>query len=153
MTLGATGILDRVVSHALATGLFERVNQYEPTSTPGTGMTCAVWVDTIATDPRASGLDTANALLVVKVRIYAHMSQDPPDAIDPQVSDAVDVLWTAYIGDFTLGDTIRAVDVMGMSGTKLTAQAGYVAVGEGPQLRVMTITLPLLINDVWTESA
>lgn len=152
MTLGATEILDRVVSHALATGLFERVNQYEPTSTPSAGLTAAVWVDAIGPDRRMSGLDSLSALLVLKVRIYARMSMDPPDAIDPLVADAVDVLCTAYVGDFTLGNTVRAVDIKGMAGVALSAQAGYVALPEGPQMRVMTITLPILINDVWTES-
>ncbi len=152
MSLGGNAILSAVVSHAMATGLFERVNGHEPRNAPGGGLTCAVWVDALGTDPEHSSLSTAAAHVVLKLRIYSSMLQQPTDAIDPQIIDAVDVLFTAYVGDFTLGDLAFAVDLLGMSGPRLEAQAGYVT-QDGLQLRVMTITLPLIISDVWTESA
>jgi hypothetical protein len=39
MALDTVAILDRVVSHALAAGYFERVNQHEPKTAPGTDCT------------------------------------------------------------------------------------------------------------------
>lgn len=152
MSLGATGVLDAFVSHALGLGIFQRVNQHEPVNPPGNGISCAIWVDTL--QPTESGLDITSALLVFKNRIYSSAIQRPLDEIDPNVLNAVDILWTAYIGDFTLGGLVKNVDVRGMSGIRLSAQAGYVNTPEagGPQMRVMTITLPVQINDVWTES-
>lgn len=152
MSLNGNAILNAVISHAAELGLFERVNGHEPRNAPGSGMTCAVWIDTLTTDPSRSGLAVTSAYMVLKLRIYSSMLQEPVDAIDPQIVDAVDVLFNTYIGDFTLGDLVFSVDVEGMAGPRLNAQAGYIS-QDGQQMRVMTITLPILISDVWTETA
>ncbi len=53
------GILDGVISHALATGLFDGgVNGHEPKSSPGNGLTCAVWAQRVAPVALASGRTT-----------------------------------------------------------------------------------------------
>ncbi len=150
MALGGNAILNAVASHALTLGLFDRVNQHEPHSAPGSGMTCAIWIDVMRADPRHSGLAATTAHLVFRVRIYSSAIQEPADAIDPQIIDAVDQLWAAYIGDFTLGALVMEVDVHGAAGLRLEALAGYVT-QDGKQMRVMTITLPILVSDVWEE--
>ncbi len=152
MSLNGNAILNAVASHALTLGLFERVNQHEPHSAPGSGMTCAIWIDVLRADPRHSGLAVTSAHLVLRVRIYSSAIQEPADAIDPQIIDAVDQLWDAYIGDFTLGELVMEVDVLGAAGIRLEAQAGYIT-QDGKQMRVMTITLPILVSDVWEEVA
>lgn len=152
MSLNGNAILNAVISHAMELGLFERVNGHEPRNASGSGMTCAVWIDTLRADPARSGLAVTSAHMVLRLRIYSSMLQEPADAIDPQIIDAVDVLFNVYVGDFTLGDLVFAVDVEGMAGPRLEAQAGYIT-QDGQQMRVMTITLPLLIGDVWTEVA
>jgi hypothetical protein len=142
-------ILNQVISHAMASGFFDRVNTHEPKNAPGNGLTCAVWANRIRA--AKSGLDITSALLVVNVRIYSNMLQEPQDAIDPHVIEATDALFNAYIGDFTLGGNIRHVDVRGVEGVALEALAGYITIGN-TMYRCMTITLPLVINDVWTEA-
>lgn len=142
-------IFSVVLSHAKASGLFENVNGHEPENPPGNGLTCAVWVDALTS--ALSGLDATTAYLVFKVRIYSSAISEPVDAIDPAVLHATDVLYAAYVGDFQLGGNARMVDVRGGSGVRLSAQAGYVA-ADGKQLRVMTITLPVIVNDAWTEN-
>lgn len=149
MALNVTDILDGVVSHALASGWFERVNQHEPKSAPGNGITAAVWADRIE-PARASGLQKTSARVVFNVRIYSSMLQEPQDDIDPQIMLAVDDLMTAYSGDFELGGNVRNVDLLGMGGTPLSAQAGYINVS-GTMYRVMTISLPVIVNDVWDQ--
>jgi hypothetical protein len=154
VALDIDGILDPVVSHALASGYFERVNQVEATDPPGNGLTCAVWVNNIR--PARSGLASTSVVLIFNVRLYTSMLQDPPDAIDPAMTKATSGLIGAYVGDFTLGDVVMSVDVRGMEGTPLGAQAGYIDFGTGPDrvtFRVMTITLPLIVSDVWDEVA
>jgi hypothetical protein len=99
-----------------------------------------------------SGLAVSSARVVLNVRIYTSMLQEPQDAIDPAVADAVDALFTAYGGDFELGGAVEAVDLLGMAGPGLSAQAGYLTIAD-KIYRVMTITLPLLVNDVWTQTA
>jgi hypothetical protein len=150
MSIGIVDILDSVVSHAAASGWFEAVNSHEPKSAPGAGLTCAVWVERIVT-LRSSGLASTSGLLVLNVRVYSSFIQQPEDAIDPNLVAAVDDLLTAYSGDFTLGGHVRNVDLLGSSGTPLSARAGYLS-QDNKNFRVMTIELPLIVNDIWSQS-
>lgn len=151
MTLNITGILDAVVSHAMASGYFEQVNGHEPQNAPSLGLTAAVWVDSVQ-PVRASGLDSTTVRLTLNVRIYTSAQSDPPDAIDPALMAAVDDLCAAYVGDFTLGGLARNVDVLGAHGQPLLVRAGYVQ-QSGAIYRVMTITLPVIVNDLWEQVA
>lgn len=150
--MDVTGIVNQVVSHALSLGVFETVNGHEPRSAPGNGLTCAVWADEIGPLPAASGLAEETTLVTMNVRIYTSMFSQPYDDIDPNMMSAVDSLFNAYVGAFTLGGAVRNVDVLGEFGTGLIARAGYIN-QDGKLLRVMTITLPLVINDAWAEVA
>ena len=47
MALDTQGILDRLASHAMTLGVFDRVNTHEPKNAPGRGITCAIWVERI----------------------------------------------------------------------------------------------------------
>jgi hypothetical protein len=145
-------ILDKVASHAAAGGWFDTVNSYEQLeNAPGRGLTAAVWVDDIA-PIRGSGLDSTSVRLAFYVRIYTGIEGLPRDVIDPNMTAATDALLRAYIGDFTLGGLVRQVDVRGAYGPGLQARAGYINQG-GAVSRVMTITLPLIVNDLWDEEA
>ena len=150
MSLDAAAVLDQVVSHAMALGVFERVNGHEPANAPGHGLTCAVWADSIAPLPAASGLSATSARVVFNVRLYASALQEPADAIDPNMITAVDQLMSAYSGDFDLGGEVRNVDLLGQGGIPLSAQAGYLQ-QDGHLYRVMTLVLPLIVNDVWEQ--
>lgn len=151
MSLDVTGILDQVVSHALTLGLFERVNTAEPKSAPGNGLTCAIWADRIEPLALVSGLDSTSVRVVFMVRLYTSMTRQPTDEIDPNIMAAVDTLIGAYSGALTLGGKVRNVDLLGAHGVGLGAQAGYVN-QDGKLFRVMTLTLPMVINDVWEQS-
>lgn len=155
MTLPVGPIIAAVESHALALGRFERVNLHEPKNSPGNGLTCAIWVDWMG-PVRSSGLNSVSGLLRLAVRIYQNMLSEPQDAIDTNVTEAVDLLFTAYAGDFSLKGTdaeplIRNVDLLGSYGVPLSAQAGYIN-QDNVMLRVVTITLPLVVNDAWEET-
>ena len=147
-------VFDKVVSHAAASGYFERVNQHEPKSKnpAGTGMTCAVWMQSIRPSAKSSGLAATSGRLEFTVRIYTSMTAEPQDAIDPAVLRAVNALMTAYSGDFELGGEVRHVDLLGAEGVPLSAEAGYLEQG-GRLYRVMDILLPLIVNDLWNQEA
>lgn len=150
MSLGSSAIIDAATSHALATGMFERVNKHEPKDAPGAGLTAALWVDRIRPIPARSGLASTTALLVLILRIYSNMLQEPQDAIDPVVTDAVDALMTAYSGDLDLGGLISNIDLLGAHGQAMEARAGYLNVS-GTMYRVMDLTIPCVVNDAWTQ--
>lgn len=151
MSFPIVAVLDAVVSHAMALGRFEQVNAHEPKNAPGNGLTCAVWVDGVQ-PTLSSGLSSTSTVFRLNVRIFSNMLKEPQDMIDPEVMFAVDELFAAYIGDFTLGGLIRNVDVRGQAGVPLSAQAGYINQDQ-TMLRVVTITLPLIVNDAWDEEA
>ncbi len=64
---------------------------------------------------------------------------------------AVDELLTQYSGDFTLGGQVRDVDLLGAHSPGLMAEAGYIN-QDGKLMRIMTITLPIVVNDLWVQS-
>lgn len=150
MTLDATGIFNALISHAAGTGLFESVNGHEPKSSPGKGITAAVWVARIEPARATSGLAATSALVTCTVRIFSDMLQEPQDGIDPAVIEATDALMNAYSGDFTLGGLIRNVDLLGQTRTPLFAQSGYLNVS-GRMFRIMDITVPMIVSDVWEQ--
>lgn len=149
MSLNTKATLDAIQSHAMTLGLFERVNLHEPKNAPGNGLTVAMWFQNVA-PVRSSGLARTSARVEYSVRLYTNMLADPQDMIDPNLADAADVLINAYSGDFDLGETVRNVDLLGQAGVPLSAEAGYLN-QDGKNYRVITITLPLIVNDVWEQ--
>jgi hypothetical protein len=150
VSLDLQSILDAVTSHAAASGFFERVNTHEPKSSPGTGLTAAVWVQRIG--PADSGLASTSARVELVLRIYQNMLMEPQDAIDPTIVAALDALITAYTSHFTLGGLVRHLDLLGKGGSTLSAQAGYLNI-DGKMHRVIDLTIPMILNDVWEQVA
>lgn len=158
MTIDAQAITDALVTHAQLTGRFDAVNNYEPKSPPGNNLTCSIWVQSLAPYAPASGLSATSAYLVMSVRIYTPMigqSVEQNDQIDPVMLTATTELIASYSGEFTLAGLIRNIDLLGAGGQQLGAQAGYVQIGGmgGGMYRIMTITVPMVINDAWEQVA
>lgn len=152
MAIKSQDLVDRIASHAMALALFDRVNQHEPKNKPGRGLTCAIWIDRIEPARGRSGLDKTDARVVFNVRVYTNMLQNPQDAIDPSVMNAVDLLMEAYSGDFELGDDTRFIDLLGMTqGHPLFSQSGYINI-DNMVYRVMTITVPVIQQNAWTQT-
>lgn len=143
-------ILDAAVSHAQASGLFDRVQTHEPKSSPGSGVTAAFWVQDIGPVPIGSGLAATTARIELAARLYTSMLAEPADLIDPALLAACATLIGAYSGDFTLDGLVQQVDLLGMAGPPLAARAGYLGV-DNKVYRVMTITLPVIVADAWEQ--
>jgi len=142
--------VDAVVSHALSTGFFERMNKHEPKTAPPDGLTGAVWFASIEPVRSNPSLISTSVRLVVTVRIYCGMIQEPQDGIDEQVMTAVDALMNAYTGDFTLDGLIREIDLLGQHGAPLSALAGYLMIDK-KMMRVVDIQVPMIISDAWMQ--
>lgn len=152
MAIQSQDLIDRIASHAMTLGLFDRVNQHEPKNAPGRGLTCAIWIDRIEPARGRSGLASTSARVVFNVRVYTSMLQDPQDAIDPSVMEAVDLLIDAYTGDFQLGDDTRWLDLLGATqGHELMAQSGYININN-KVYRVMTMVVPAIVENAWTQA-
>lgn len=147
-------VRDRLTSHAQTLGVFRQVYGAEPIANPAlTEMTAAFWVDAIDPMPLSSGLAETAAVVTFFGRLYDSADREPRDAIDPAMSDAVVLLIAAYSGDFELGGTATSIDLLGRSGQRLGAKAGYVPYDEsGATLRVFTITIPVIFASAWTQA-
>ena len=144
-------ILVELESHAMGLGVFERVNSHEPANAPRTGIHSAIWLESLVRGRAMSGLAATTGVLVFNNRLYSNLQQEPRDDIDIGMLDALNALLEAYSADFTLGGLVRQVDLLGQSGTSLAAHAGYVKQSD-QMLRVMTITVPLIVNDLWDQA-
>ena len=147
--LDAGTIISAAVDHALGTGVFDEVNKHEPENSPGNGIACAIWPAFIEPAEKQSGLISVTTKFVLNVRLYIKWS-GPFDEVDVELIDALDALMTEYSGDFTLGGLIKNIDFFGSEGDKLRADFGYQTI-DSSDYRVVTIKLPLIINDVWEE--
>ena len=156
MTFNAAAVdsvYSAVVSGSMALGMFENTAQHEPKSAPGTGLHCAVWLDTIK-PLRAGGLAQTTGLVSFFIRVYNPMLSEPQDDIDPAIAKAVAALLTAYTGGFSFGGAagVRSIDLLGAYSSGLTAQAGYMEI-DRKFFRVMVINLPVIINDMFVQVA
>jgi len=152
MPLDATGLTNQLTGHALALGVFDRVNAHEPKSAPGNGVTLALWFQRMDPVPASSGLNITTGRVEFNGRLMTTMLAEPQDAIDPQLLQALDLYVAALSGDFDLGSTVRNVDLLGAAGTPLSAVAGYLN-QDNKLFRVYLVTIPLIVNDLWTQAA
>lgn len=150
MALDIQGILDVICSHALGTGYFESVNQYESKQSPGNGISGAVWVDRV-TPVKTSGLANTSIRMELAFRLYSSTYSEPYDDIDPNLMRALDTLMRAYCGDFEVDGQVRHIDIFGAHGSPLESRSGYMNL-DGKEFRVFTIRLPLIIDDLWSQS-
>jgi hypothetical protein len=153
VTLNLSTYRDILTSHAQATGLFGEVLGHEPISAPGSGLTAAFWVSRIGPVPAGSGLRSTTARLELMATLLEPADTEPADSVDVDIVGAVDALLTAYSGDFELGSNVRMVDLLGAYGTPLQAAFGYTRFAGGTTYRAATLTIPLIINDVWGQVA
>lgn len=157
MPLDSDAVIGRVGDHARALGVFDEVLGHEPKNAPGSGLTLAIWIDQV--DPvLGSGLSSTSARVVVIGRIYRSMFAEPADAIDPAMSNAGADLLGSVIGDLTLkgpdgsGTAVaRTIDVRGIEGIRASARGGYLE-QDRKLFRIFTVTIPVIVNDVWPEA-
>lgn len=146
-----------VGDHAKRTGGFDRYLGHEPLHAPGKGVTGATWFDRFV--PASSGMDATSVCVVMTVRVYTPLLKNGPqqDELDPLLMECVSTLCAAYCDRLRFPTTIspngliRCVDIRGgESGVQLECAAGYVEI-DGVLHRIITITLPLVVNDLWPE--
>lgn len=133
-------------SHAMELGLFRRATTHEPENAPGDGLSCSIQLGPIAADGTISGQGTVSGSVTFLVMIWNPMMQKPLDGIDPATLTAVSTLLSEYSGNFTLGGTVRNIDLL-----RMRADPVYVE-QDGKQFRVEQITLPVIIDDLWVMS-
>lgn len=155
-TLDAKAMQQALASHAMKLGQFKApISLHEPRVRPASELHAALWLNGI-TPIRASGLSTVSARVEWLFRMYTPGEQEPQDEIDAKVLTATDRFLSSLCGDFDLDDLlsddlVRMIDILGAYGTGLNAAAGWARWSDG-QSRVVTITIPVIVNDLWQEA-
>ena len=148
MSLNFTPALKRIESMILGLGLFTKVNLHEPKNAPGKGLVCVVFLDEIGPDLKGSGQNVTSGRVVFKARIFLPMLTSPEDMIDQNIGHAAGKVIEVLSGDIDLQDNVRYVDLLGATGTPLSAKGGYLTIGQ-TMFRIMDVTIPLIFNDIW----
>lgn len=156
MSLNVQALIDAVRDLALSTGLFTVINGHEPATPIPDGLDAAVWLQYVGPCRPISGLTATAAAVTVWMRIYSKSLSNTAtpadlDAIDPAIGDATSQMISLLSGDFELGGLVFAVDLLGIDQVPLSAKAGNIDVS-GTVYRIMDITIPLLIDAVWTQA-
>lgn len=150
MSLNTVALLAAVQSHAQSLGLFEQVLLHEPENAPDNGLCAACVLSDGAPVPGQSGLVSTSWRLQVSVRIYLNLLHEPQDGNEVLIAGAVDALISDYTAAFTLGGLVEEVDVMGAYGAPLAWKFEY-ATHNHKLYRIATITLPMIVTDVYTQ--
>ena len=148
-----TTLLASLVSMARKLGPFKAVMTHEPKSPPSSFPALAIWWAGIR-PARSSGLASVSGVVTFSMRVYQDsMLAEPQNAIDPGLLKNTCLVLKAIAGGFTLGmgGQVRDVDLLGAEGQALEARSGYIT-HDNRLLRVAEITVPVVVNDLWTEA-
>lgn len=140
----AKALFEAVRSYAQELGVFEAVETHDPWNAPGNRLYCSITLGPVR-PVTSSGLAAVSGQVMLLVRVWSSALQRPLDSIDPEVLAAVCALMGEFAGGFTLGGTVRDIDLFAMS-----AQPAYVDF-EGKPFRTVEIQVPVIINDMFAE--
>ena len=145
-------LFDSVRTHCLNLALFGGVTTHEAKSKPIGDMSAEIWGMDVRPMAQVSGMAETAGAVTFHVRIRTPMLQKPEDDTDKRLISASLTLMGEYSGNFTLGGTVMAVDLLGMGGESLGVQLGYLE-QDGTLFRVSTVTLPIIIDNIATQGA
>lgn len=149
-------IYNAVVDKAKVSGLFDRYNDHEPDNPPGRGLTFSALLGPLKPVGAVSGLSMSSALFELTLRLEIPRTAKSPGQTDKALLYAAVTLMAGYIGDFELAGVpdglVRNVDIHGAHSSGLGFVPGWNIAGEVPY-RMGDISLPLILNDVFTQGA
>ena len=140
MPFNVTGTMRTLQSHLAAAGYFRHVQIGEPKSAPTQRFTAAI--DMVAIDPHDITLAAICALYTMKVRVYDNMTHEPQEDVELEMAIVVDKVMNDLSGDFTLGGTVRGIDM-----AQLNTRWAFLEV-DRTMYRIADISIPIIVNDV-----
>lgn len=148
-----SALFDAQISLGKSLAPFKHVLTHEPKSPPTDFPALAIWWVQISPAAAASGMGAVSGVVTFTWRVYqSTMLSEPQNLIDPGLLKNTALCLQALSAAFTLGGTVRDVDLLGAHGTPLAAKSGFIS-HDRVLLRVADITVPIVINDLFTEVA
>ena len=148
MSLDTKAILAKLATIGKASGLFVKVDKFEPRGQPGNGVTLFL-ISGPMRPITSSGLNNVSVRWQIDGRVYTPLNYEPASELDAVLTAAAAKYLEALCAQFTLGGLVRCVDVFGSDGEPLSATPGYIEQND-KVYRVITLEIPLLINQQWT---
>lgn len=148
MSLDTRAIMEALSTIGKKSGLFVRVSKFEPRGQPGNRVTLSL-ISGPMQPITSSGLNNASLRWQIDGRVYLPMNYEPQEDADIVLTAAAAKFLEDLCGQFTLGGLVRCVDVFGSDGAPLSATPGYMEQND-KMFRVITLVIPLLINQQWT---
>lgn len=144
--------LNQLRSHAARLGIFEHVVGHPPLNSPPNGVWVAFeWATPGFKASRSSGLASTSGIVTFTADIGKNVGTEPQNDLDIDVGRAASALINAYSGDFDLGGNVRCVDLLGQESGGLTADPSWAKRDDGSVFRIATVTIPLIVNDVFGQ--
>ena len=138
MVFDITSSIKSIQRYLLASGWFDRVMIGEPKSPPGSGLTAAIFMDNVAVEELT--LSSTIERHEVVVRFYTpELKQTTPNRED-RLEKATAYIEKAWFGDFSLGATVRNIDI-----SELSWDFGHVDI-DRIEYRTVEVTLPLIVD-------
>jgi hypothetical protein len=142
----AEALFSAIRSKAKQLAIFTATIGHDPENAPPPGVSCSIALGPVK-PVLSSGLGAVSGQVTLMVHVWDFASKRPLDKVDPEVLAATCSLMGAFAGGFTLGGTVREIDLFAM-----TATPGYVDFAD-KEYRAMVISLPVIINDMFEEVA
>jgi hypothetical protein len=143
-------IMDALASYAGRIGALERVQLHEPKTDVPSGLSAAVWFQSISPIQQLSSLSKTSVRVEFVFRLFQNMLLEPADMIDPEMTRVVNLMFNALNAGFTLGGLITQVDVLGTYGPPLRSEAGYIN-HSGKLMRAISIYIPCIIVNAYAQ--
>jgi hypothetical protein len=141
-----------LTTQASASGLFTRVIGHEPKSPPGNGFSYCIWLGPVTSVGRVSGLGASAGRVEWTARIMTPFLQKSEDEIETDLMRRILQMIGLYSADITIGATVMEIDLLGAYGTGLqTSAIGYLEIS-GSHYRVAELTIPVIIDNLWTQA-
>lgn len=99
-----------------------------------------------------SGLRTTSMLTTWAARMLTPIGTPPADDLDMNLLTAYSTVMNVLVGGFTLNGQVEQLDLLGAYGVGMPMDPQYLQMG-GDVYRAMTLTLSLVLDDVWEEVA
>lgn len=163
MSIDSKALLQEFAGHLQRAGLFDQVITYEPKAPPetGGGVAAAVFVNGLEPTTAIGSLNSTSVVVTFTVRLHLAMLQEPQEDIDPTLFHAAEETMRLVTGDFTLGEHVDEVDLLGFAGGSGAGRAGggggmscsfgYVSIGSA-MFRIADIVVPVVIHDAWSQT-
>jgi hypothetical protein len=148
-----TALYSAVVSAVKSGGEFAVVVQHEPKSAPQSLPALALWLSNVTPVPAASGLSATSARIQLSARVYVNALSKPEEQQDLKLLALASSVVGTYTSGFTLGGELSlGIDLLGRYGGALGITPGWLA-HDDKFFRIAEITIPLILDDIWTQEA